>query len=124
LLNAVRHLAFIPVRAGLGATPADWRWSSVRAHLRGRNDALVKTRPVLSLAPNFAELLRMSPSEEAELARFASLGANGRPLGDEAFLARIERQIGRGLRKRKPGPKPKGKGIHLGDKLEGSADNC
>jgi putative transposase len=105
-LNAVRHLAFSPVRAGLAATPGAWRWSSVRAHLRGRDDALAGARAVLALAPNFRDLLRMSPSEQAELARFEGLGANGRPLGDEAFLTQIERRLGRVVRKRKPGPKP------------------
>ncbi|MDQ0471717.1 hypothetical protein [Labrys wisconsinensis] len=32
----------------------------------------------------------------------------GRPLGDEAFLDRIEAITGRSLRRGKPGPKPKG----------------
>ena len=40
-LNAVRYLALSPVRARLSATPGDWPWSSVRAHLEGRDDALV-----------------------------------------------------------------------------------
>ena len=34
-LNALRYLAFNPVRAGLAASPEAWPWSSVRAHLRG-----------------------------------------------------------------------------------------
>ena len=51
-LNAVRYLAFNPVRARLSAAPGDWPWSSVRAHLGGRDDALVSVRPLLELAPN------------------------------------------------------------------------
>ena len=50
LLNAVRYLAFNPVRAKLCAKPREWEWSSVRAHLRGRNDALVEVRPLLAIA--------------------------------------------------------------------------
>ncbi|MGA2795762.1 MAG: hypothetical protein ABSE69_20065 [Roseiarcus sp.] len=34
MLNAVRYLAFNPVCAGLCATPGEWEWSSVRAHLK------------------------------------------------------------------------------------------
>ena len=48
----------------------------------------------------------MSPSEQAELAGFESLGGNGRPLGDAAFLAAAEQKLGRSLQKGKPGPKP------------------
>ena len=107
MLNAVRYLAFNPVRAGLCVEPGEWPWSSVCAHLNGRNDALVAVRPVLAVAPRFAELLRMSPGEQAEIKRFEGLGANGRALGDEAFLAAAERKLGRSLRRRRPGPKPR-----------------
>jgi len=106
-LTALRYLAFNPVRARLCATPGDWEWSSVRAHLARRNDALASVRPVLSIAPRFADLLALSRSEQDALAAFESLGGNGRPLGDEAFIAMAERRLGRTLRKAKPGPKPR-----------------
>ena len=77
------------------------------APLRGRNDALVAVRPVLSMVSRFDELLELSPTERAEVASFASLGANGRLLGDAAFLAFAERKLGRKLSRRKPGPKPR-----------------
>jgi putative transposase len=89
------------------AKPREWEWSSVRAHLRGRDDALVAVRPLLAIAPRFGELLEMSPSEKAELVGFESLGANGRPLGEAAFLAAAEHRLGRSLRKKRPGPKPR-----------------
>jgi len=41
LLAAARYVALNPVRAKRLAQAADWPWSSVRAHLAGRNDALV-----------------------------------------------------------------------------------
>jgi putative transposase len=106
-LNAVRYLAFNPVRARLAATPGDWPWSSIRAHLRGRDDALVSVRPLLELAPNFAELLALSLDEQQELESFANRSANGRPLGDPKFIALVERKLGRTVRRGKPGPKPK-----------------
>ena len=67
MLNAVRYLAFNPVRARLCAAPGKWEWSSVRAHLRRRGDALVEVRPVLAIAPRFGDLLELSPGERAEL---------------------------------------------------------
>ncbi len=107
-LNAVRYLAFNPVRAGLCARPEDWPWSSVRAHLSGHDDALVATRPVLGLAPRFHELLDMSLSEREALTSPDALSANGRPLGSPAFIAAAERKLGRSLRRQRPGPKPSG----------------
>jgi putative transposase len=107
MLNAVRYLAFNPVGARLCAKPREWEWSSVRAHLRRRDDALVEVRPLLAIAPRFGELLEMSRSEQAEIAGFESLSANGRPLGDAAFLAAAEQRLGRSLQKGKPGPKPR-----------------
>ena len=55
--------------------------------------------------PDFAELL--ASEEEADL--FASLRAAetiGRPLGDDRFLARVEKRTGRVLKAGKRGPKP------------------
>ena len=106
-LNALRYLAFNPVRAHLSATPGEWPWSSVRAHLAGRDDALVTVRPVLDLVPRFADLLSLSLSEQRELEAFESLGANGRPLGDAQFIALAEHKLGRSLRRKKPGPRPR-----------------
>jgi hypothetical protein len=79
----------------------------VPAHLRGRNDALVAVRPVLSVVSRFAELLDMSAAERTALAGFESLVANSRPLGDAAFLAFAEEKLGRSLGKGKPKPKPR-----------------
>jgi putative transposase len=104
-LTAVRYLAFHPVRAGLCAAPEAWPWSSVRAHLAGRDDALVRVQPLLEIAPRFGEWLQMSASEQAELDGFETLGANGRPLGGPEFIAAAEAKLRRTLAKRKPGPK-------------------
>jgi putative transposase len=41
LLAAARYVALNPVRARLASRAQDWRWSSVRAHLVGRDDGLV-----------------------------------------------------------------------------------
>lgn len=105
-LAAVRYLAFNPVRAGIVAQPRDWTWSSVRAHLAGRDDALVTVRPVLDLAPRFDDLLEMSLSEMAALEDFGTRGDNGRPQGSDAFIEQVETTLGRSVRKGRPGPKP------------------
>jgi putative transposase len=105
-LTAVRYLAFNPVRAGLCRRPQDWAWSSVAAHLRGRDDALVSVAPVLAAAPRFADLLEEA-SQDNLLATFETLSRNGRPLGGPDFLARIEARLGRSVAPGRPGRKPR-----------------
>jgi len=80
----------------------DWEWSSVRAHLRRRRRA-GRRSAVLAIAPRFGDLLELSPAT-GELDGFESLGANGRPLGDEAFLAFAERKLGEACARESPDP--------------------
>lgn len=37
---ALRYVSLNPVRARLMERAQDWRWSSTRAHLRGKDDGL------------------------------------------------------------------------------------
>ena len=57
LLTAVRYVALNPVRARLVARAEDWPWSSVRAHLAGEDDGVVRVAPVLERVGRFADLI-------------------------------------------------------------------
>jgi len=102
LAAALRYVALNPVRARLAARPEDWPWSSVHAHLAGRNDGLTTVAPVLSRFPRFADLIELGP-DEAAFERLRRAESIGRPLGSEAFLARLEADAGRSLRPGKRG---------------------
>jgi len=105
LAAALRYVSLNPVRARLVAHARDWRWSSVRAHLSGRNDGITALGPIRARFPRFADFL----GEEADIATFERLRqaeSIGRPLGDALFLDRIERATGRLVRPGKRGPKP------------------
>jgi putative transposase len=93
------------VRAKLVRRARDWRWSSARAHLAGRDDGLVSVRPLLDLAGDWPDFLRGGLSE-AEHAAIRAGERTGRRLGDKRFLARLEKRLGRPLARQKPGPKP------------------
>jgi putative transposase len=54
LANAVRYVSLNPVRARLVERATDWPWSSVAAHLFGKDDELVRVAPVLGRYGNFA----------------------------------------------------------------------
>jgi putative transposase len=115
LAAAVRYVSLNPVRARLVGRPEDWRWSSVRAHLHGKHDGLTTRRPVLERFKPFRAFLDQPPEPDAE-ARLRAAESVGRPLGDKAFLARLERLAGRKLQAAKRGPKPRRRG-EAGDRL-------
>ncbi len=106
LLTGVRYVELNPVRAGLVNAPSRYRWSSAAAHVRGQDDALVHVAPLLKLAPPWRGFLaRVICEEDIKLLRAHE--HTGRPLGDEEFLATLEQNLGRILRRQKPRPKPR-----------------
>jgi putative transposase len=107
LAAALRYVSLNPVRARLADRPQDWRWSSTRAHLRGKDDGMTALAPIRDRFPRFAGLLASKP--EADLfARLRAAESIGRPLGNDRFLERLERRTGRALKPGKRGPKPSG----------------
>ena len=53
LAAAARYVAIIPVRARLVSQAEEWEWSSVRAHLAGRDDGLVTVAPLIERLGQF-----------------------------------------------------------------------
>jgi putative transposase len=102
LLAAARYVELNPVRARLAESPSQWRWSSARSHLSGQDDGLVKVGPLLAMVNDWAALLNSAIPEEA-LKELRGHDRTGRPLGDEAFLERLEALVGRVLRPQKGG---------------------
>jgi putative transposase len=68
--------------------------------LRGKDDGLTALAPIRDRFPYFADLL---PASQRLICSPESIG---RPLGDDRFLAGIERRNGRSLKPGKCGPKP------------------
>ena len=105
LAAALRYVALNPVRARLVERARDWRWSSARAHLRGKADGITALKPIRDRFPDFADLLATEPDTDI-VGRLRAAETIGRPLGDHRFLARLERLTGRTLKPGKRGPKP------------------
>ena len=104
VLTAARYVELNPVRAGLVNTPRQYRWSSAAAHLRGKDDALVRVGPLLQLEPNWRRFLTRVIREE-DLKTLRAHEHTGRPPGEEAFLESLEQNLGRILKRQQPGPK-------------------
>ncbi len=106
LAAALRYVSLNPVRARLVTRARDWRWASTRAHLTGKSDGVTALAPIRGRFPRFADLLDDEPAAEM-FDRLRAAESIGRPLGDDRFLATIERLTKRRLRAGKRGPKPK-----------------
>jgi putative transposase len=106
LAAALRYVSLNPVRARLVERARDWRWSSVRAHVGGRDDGITAIAPVSERYPNFTHFLSEQSDEEMieQLRRAETIG---RPIGNPKFLDMIERKTKRVLKPARRGPKPK-----------------
>lgn len=106
LLAAARYIELNPVRPGLVKRAEDWPWSSARAHLAACDDELAHAKPLLDMVGDWRALLSLEPDED-DMEVIRRHERTGRPLGDDAFIEHIEASLGRPMRPRKPGPKPR-----------------
>ena len=105
LLAAVRYVALNPVLAGLAKRAQDWAWSSVRAHLAGKDDGVVVVGPVLERVSDFGAFLAEAVDEAALFAPLRLSETTGRPLGGAEWIKGLETASGRTLAPRKRGRK-------------------
>ena len=111
LLAAIRYVELNPVKAKLVGHAEDWRWSSAGAHVTGKADGLTDLAATAGLHRNWRAMLRHGlEAGDVAAAEEAAIEAGirtGRPLGDEAFVAKLEASTGRGLKPGKRGPRAK-----------------
>lgn len=105
LVTAFRYVALNPVRARLARRAENWRWSSVRDHLAGRDDHVVTVAPALERVGDFAAFLGEEFDEALTYAALRKAESVGRPVGSPEWLADMELRTGLTLRPRKRGPK-------------------
>jgi putative transposase len=87
--HVARYIELNPVRAGLCVHPCDYKWSSAKA-------SCVSPR----FAPPFGsweEFLLNAPSNDALDKSVRRCSTSGRPLGSQAFIAKLESLTGRRL---------------------------
>lgn len=104
LWAAVRYVELNPMAAGLVSEPSEWPWSSAKAHVSGAGDPQIRLSPMPDLADDWSDYLAFGiPGDEQE--QVEQHLRTGRPLGDDAFIDKAERRLGRALRKQAPGPR-------------------
>lgn len=104
-VTALHYVSLNPVRARLTHRPEDWPWSSVKAHLAGRDDLVVKTAPALERVGDFSAFLGEDFDEALTHAALRKAESIGRPIGSSERLADMEVLTGRMLAPAKRGPK-------------------
>jgi putative transposase len=114
LMAAARYIERNPVRAKLVGRAEDWPFSSAAAHaaghVTGKGDLLAESAWLAERTAgwvcSWAEFLRQDDDPELAAA-LRRRERTGRPLGDEPFLRKVGRLLGRDLLPKKPGPPPK-----------------
>jgi len=109
LLACTRYVELNPVRAGFVKKSEDWRWSSARPHTKRKDDILVKTKPLLEMVKSPWKKFLPVDAQESEMVLFRKHERTGRPMGDDAFIEKLEQLLDRKLKPQKPGPKGKDK---------------
>ena len=104
LLKAAAYVEMNPVQAGMVQNPHDYCWSSVHAHLAGKDvHGIIRPEKLLALTGDWAEYLKMSYADDSSA--FEKHESTGRPLGGESFIETAGSLLQRDLKKKKPGPK-------------------
>ena len=85
-----------PVRAGIVEKAEDYRWPSAAGHVGRNEDAVVsKDCPVVGSTTDWATYLEQRDDQLMKTLRGST--KNGRPCGDDSFVRKIEKLLGRQL---------------------------
>jgi putative transposase len=107
---ALRYVLLNPVRARLVKKPEDWRWSSAKALIKGRDDGLTEVAEVQDQFGDIRLFLGDMPDLEMREMMLRRAESIGRPLGSATFLDKLERKLDRPLKPARRGPKARQNG--------------
>jgi len=96
LYGAMRYVELNPVRAGIVSKPHAYRWSSALAHTQKTKDQVVGDNFVVRDTSDWAAFLSQGDNSD-ELTLFRRHTTAGRPLGDNAFAALVEKIVAKTL---------------------------
>ncbi len=103
LYAAIRYVERNPIRASIVRKPEEYAWSSARAHIKKVSDPLISDFFLTSEINDWAGFLSEEDNEKQN-ETFRLHSRTGRPLGDDAFLEKLEKMTGMVLKKQRPGP--------------------
>ena len=103
-MHALRYVEVNPVRAKLVRKPWRYRWSSAAYHAGLINsDPLLGNRAVLTTDANCWRSFLCEGEDEGPVEAIRRETMSGHPVGDEAFMCKLEKITGRKLTRGLPG---------------------
>ena len=106
LLAATRYILLNPVKANIAEKPCDYLWSSAKHHTQLISNSMVKDFILQDLIEDWDEFLAKTPDDnDVKLLQLHE--RTGRPLGDNAFIDKLESFLNINLHKNKAGRKKK-----------------
>jgi putative transposase len=103
-LAATRYVELNPVKANLVQFPGEYEWSSARFHLKMCDNPFLLQSPLREMIDDWANFLSAGQDEEL-VQKVGRANSTGRPLGSEKFVGLLEKELGRSLLPKRPGPK-------------------
>ncbi len=103
LVAAIRYVECNPVAAGIVAKAEDYEWSSAKAHVHKIPDPVLSPCYLVNQIKDWASFLKGKDAAFSD--SYQGVTHTGRPLGPEHFVQRVEKEVGRDLKKKRPGPK-------------------
>ena len=117
LRQALIYVDLNPVRAGMVPAATDYPWSSAGTHAEGRDDSgLLDLSLWRQVCPrgDWGEVIRQPEISVDAVRQLREATKTGCPWGEAEFVERMERQLGRKLRRGSPGRPPKSKALGAG----------
>jgi putative transposase len=106
LYAAIKYVERNPLKAGIVKNIDDWEWSSAREHLKkdSQENKLIQLKDINEFLKinNWRDYLESESNEEKEK-QIKKYTLTGRPLGDNNFIEKLEKQTGKVLRVEKVG---------------------
>jgi len=100
--SAIRYVERNPVKASIVKNAWDYEWSSAKFFTGERSkDKLVDKHPFTAEITDWKNFLSIDGQDDLLI----SSTKTGRPCGDECFVDMLELELGRKIKKNKPGPK-------------------
>ena len=108
LLAVTRYILLNPVKAKIAKKPWDYEWSSTKHHMGFVHNPLVKDALLKGLIGNWEDFLTTAP-DTGNIKLLQLHERTGRPLGDDAFIEKLESILKIDLKKKRAGRKEKKK---------------
>ena len=108
LLAVTRYILLNPVKAGIVKKPWDYKWASTQHHMEIKNSSLIKDSLLKELIENWKDFLNITASND-DIKSLQLHERTGRPLGDNAFIGKLESLLKVDLKKKRAGRKKKKK---------------